>query len=453
MPKIPKIGCFGIILVVIAVLVLGIVFLGVPAPAVHLAPGNLLTADTPAHYWDGEVELEIHPHADDIESGEEIHFYVEPEDTDELPGYYRWVFYLDGEPIAAPVFGYEDISHTDESESTNGDTHGTVTDSHGEEGKDTHANEGNAEQHHGYYGVPFTFTEEGNYGVEFFLYESEEAREAGESYAATTTRIPEKSAFPIPNTLISSWLTVLVLLCLFGFGLHKMKMVPGRFQALCESIIEYLLNFVEGAAGRENGRKFFAIFATIFLFVITNAWLALVPIFNCMGWGHTVQYDTLMMGAKEGFVVTTTLFRSANTDANLPLAIALISFVAVEYWGFSALGFRSYMGKFIKIGVLFHGFKKGPMGILIALIDFIVGLIELVLEFVRIVSFTFRLFGNMTAGEVLLFVMFFMVPMWIPLVFYGLEFLVGFIQAIVFAGLTLGFAMIAVAPHEHEEDH
>ncbi len=420
MPKIPKIGCFGIILAVLGLLVVGIVFLSVPAPSVHLKPGNIFTADTPEHYWDGEAELHVHPLAEDIEDAIKeseaaghhgaVHFGAELGKVGELPehGTYEWVFYVDEEEV------------------------GRMPAEHGSE-------------------VVFTFPKEGKYTAQVNLWEGEIGD--GEAYARAMTHMQEESAFPITNTSVSTFLTVIVLLCLFGFGLRKMNMVPGRFQALCEAIIEFLLNFVEGAAGRENGRKFFAIFATIFLFVITNAWLALVPIFNCIGWGHTHPYDTLIMGTKEGFIVTTTLFRSANTDANLPLAVALVSFVAVEFWGFSALGFRGYMGKFIKFGALINGVKHGPMGILIGFIDFIVGIIEFVLEFVRIVSFTFRLFGNMTAGEVLLMVMFFMVPMWVPIMFYGLEFLVGFIQAIVFAGLTLGFAMIAVAPHEHEEEH
>ena len=101
-----------------------------------------------------------------------------------------------------------------------------------------------------------------------------------------------------------------------------------------------------------------------------------------------------------------------------------------------------------------HGFKglfKGKvMDLLIAVIESFVGFIELILEFMRMVSFTFRLFGNMTAGEVLLMMMAFLIPLLVAIPFYMLELLVGFIQGLVFAGLTLGFAMIAVAPHEEE---
>jgi F-type H+-transporting ATPase subunit a len=407
------------------VVVVGILFLPVPSPAVHLPAGNLLTAETPAHFYDGQVELEIHPHAGDIadviaeaeaveaEHPEVVHFHAVADKPDDLPahGVYEWAFYVDEELV------------------------GSLIDEHG-------------------HGVEFEFPEEGRYTVQATLWE--EAVGEGEAFARVMTHMPEKSAFPITNTMLTSWITVIVLLLLFGIGMRKRKLIPSGLQNVCELIIESLVNFVEGAAGRENGRRFFPIFATIFLFVITNAWLALVPIFNCIGWGHTVAFDTLFTGESEGFVVTTTLFRSANTDVNLPLAIAIMSFIFVEFWGLSALGFRHYMGKFIKIGALVHGikgvFKGKPMDLVIGIIETFVGMIELLLEFVRIVSFTFRLFGNMTAGEVLLMVMFFLIPLGWPVIFYGLEVLVGFIQAIVFAGLTLGFAMIAVAPHEEEHE-
>ena len=413
----PKIGCFGIIIVVIAAVVAGIVFLGVPAPAVHLPAGNMLTAETPAHYWDGDVELTIHPHADEIEEMADAegvtHFHAEAAEVKDLPahGIYEWVFYVDEEEVGREI-----------------DEHGHV--------------------------VEFDFPEEGNYTAQVYLWDGEVGQ--GETFARAMTHMPEEAAFPITNTMITSWITVIVLLLLFGIGMRKRNLIPSGIQNFCELIIESLLNFVEGAAGRENGRRFFPVFATIFLFVITNAWLALLPIFNCIGWGHTVEYDTLFTGSKEAFVVSTSIFRSANTDVNLPLAIAIMSFIFVEFWGLTALGFRHYMAKFIKIGPLTHGikglFKGQPMDMVIGVIEFFVGMIELLLEFVRIVSFTFRLFGNMTAGEVLLMVMFFLIPLGWPVIFYGLEFLVGFIQAIVFAGLTLGFAMIAVAPHEEEHE-
>lgn len=139
-------------------------------------------------------------------------------------------------------------------------------------------------------------------------------------------------------------------------------------------------------------------------------------------------------------------FRSVNTDVNAPLAVAIFSFIFVEFWGLSALGF-GYLKKFFNFGRLLRG---NPMGI----IDVFVGFLELVSELSRMVSFTFRLFGNVFAGEVLLLMMTFLVPFVLVNVFYGLELFVGLIQAFVFAMLTLVFAQTAVASHgDHEGDH
>lgn len=137
-------------------------------------------------------------------------------------------------------------------------------------------------------------------------------------------------------------------------------------------------------------------------------------------------------------------FRSVNTDINAPLAIALFSFVFVEMWGLQSLG-PGYLKKFFAFGAIA---KKGPMGLL----DVAVGFLELVSELSRVVSFTFRLFGNVFAGEVLLLMMSFLVPFVLVDVFYGLELFVGLIQGFVFAMLTLVFAVTAVS-HHSEGDH
>lgn len=153
-------------------------------------------------------------------------------------------------------------------------------------------------------------------------------------------------------------------------------------------------------------------------------------------------------GAAEGLSgLISPWFRSVNTDVNAPLALAIFSFIFVEFWGLSSLG-PGYLKKFFNFGALFRG---KPMG----LIDVFVGLLELVSELSRMVSFTFRLFGNVFAGEVLLLMMTFLVPFVLVNIFYGLELFVGLIQAFVFAMLTLVFAQTAVAGHgdDHEGEH
>jgi F-type H+-transporting ATPase subunit a len=140
------------------------------------------------------------------------------------------------------------------------------------------------------------------------------------------------------------------------------------------------------------------------------------------------------------------LLRPAGTDLNMPMALALVSFVFVEFWGLRLLKL-GYLAKFVRVDNLKKGnFAQVP-------IDIFVGALELLSEFVRIISFTFRLFGNMTAGEILLIMITYLVPFVAILPFYGLEILVGFVQALIFAGLTLVFVVVAVTPHEHEEEH
>ena len=241
--------------------------------------------------------------------------------------------------------------------------------------------------------------------------------------------LPRK--FVITNTLLSSWLATLLLLGLFFLATRRMSLVPRGLQNLMEALVEALYAFVQSVAGPENARRFLPVIATIFLFVAFNAWLGLLPF-----------YQSLVFQDEEGHI-TRHLLRPAGTDLNMPLALALVSLVFVEFWGFRVLG-RGYLKKFFPFGNLLHG------RIFQGLIDLFVGFLEALSELVRIISFTFRLFGNMTAGEILLLISTFLVPFIFSIPFYGLEILVGFVQALIFAGLTLVFVVVAVTPHSAE---
>ncbi len=256
--------------------------------------------------------------------------------------------------------------------------------------------------------------------------------------------------FPVTNTLIASWITIVVLVGLAWAVTHRMRLIPTRLQNLLEFALEWLLNFCVDAAGEKNGRRFFPVIATIFLFVIMNAWLSLVPGFGSITW--TV--------VEHGEAEVVPLLRGANTDINFPLALALISFVWVEYLGISQGGGLRYFTKFVNVGRLGRGFVRLFTGKLrqaipemfMGAIDIFVGLLEGLSEFVRVVSFTFRLFGNMLGGEILILMMIFLMPWLLAIPFYGLEFFVGFVQALIFGGLTLVFAVIAVQPHGGGEE-
>jgi F-type H+-transporting ATPase subunit a len=274
----------------------------------------------------------------------------------------------------------------------------------------------------------------------------------------------------ITNTFITAWITILTLVIFFFFATRKLKLIPKGIQNFAETVIEVLLNFVEGVAGKENGRRFFPIVASIFLFVLMNAWIALLPVFNVIGrGGPTTEVSNNLLHAfvpslfpnYQGFVVTVPILRSANTDINVPLMLALVSFLCVEYWGATSLGVRTYLGKFFRFGQLLQGLgqlvkgkvKSAITTILYGAIDAFVGGLELLSEFVRIISFTFRLFGNMIGGEVLVLTVPFLIPWVVASVVYGLETFLGLIQAVIFAVLTLVFAVMAVSKPESEHEH
>ncbi len=271
--------------------------------------------------------------------------------------------------------------------------------------------------------------------------------ETGERTGKNMHQLVEEGSFgggfnwTVTNTLLSSWVASIIVIAIFAIGTRKLNMVPGRLQNFCEIVVEALLNFVEGVIGRERSRLLLPVIATIFLFVLFNAWIGLIPIYQSLGF-------------KEDGLIKIHLLRPAGTDMNMPLALALISFFYVELLGLRILGF-SYIGKFVRLGSLRRGLsglvRFRLMEAFQGFLDFaFIGPLEAFSELVRVISFTFRLFGNMTAGEILVLVSAFLVPFIATIGVYGLELLVGLVQALIFAGLTLVFAAVAIAPHAEE---
>jgi len=257
--------------------------------------------------------------------------------------------------------------------------------------------------------------------------------------------------FPLTNTIIAGWLSTLVVLFLFWRGTTGQQLVPRGIQNFAEYVAEFVLGLCESVAGVQRGRQFFPLVATIFLFVITSNWMGLLPGYNSIVVRESPAAAEPATPAKPeaakpaGTAATAPataeveeipLFRAASTDLNTTLAIALTSVIATQIVGLRALG-GNYISKFINF--------RGP-------IDFYVGILELIAELAKIISFTFRLFGNVFAGEVLLAVIVFLIPWGAALPFYGLELFVGFIQAFVFAILTLVFMTLATTAHEHGDD-
>jgi len=252
--------------------------------------------------------------------------------------------------------------------------------------------------------------------------------------------------FPITNSILAAWITIIFLAGFSYVITRRMKLVPGRLQAVFEFLVGWLYDLCVSVAGEENGRRFFPVVATIFLFVAFNAWLALlIPGFGSITI-HTAEGEAHLL-------------RAANTDINMPLALALTSFGFFWYFGFKALGIR-FMKNFVNFDELNKGFRQlfkgrfmdGLMGIVTGGMTLFAGALEFLSVCIRIISLTFRLFGNMTAGEILVFVMLFLISLLSVLVLplYGLELLIGFIQAIIFGGLTLIFLTVAVQSHGEE---
>ena len=236
---------------------------------------------------------------------------------------------------------------------------------------------------------------------------------------------------PLRNTMLMSWLVVGVL-CLISFAVWstRYRLIPGRLQAGVELIVEGLYElFASVFHDHRLSRQFFPLISTIFIFIVLGNWMGILP-----GIGSIT-----IMGMHEGHLTAIPLFRSMNADVNMTLTIALIAMFSVQFYGVIELGAFSYIRKFIVAP------WKDP-------IHTFVGFLELIGEMSKVISFTFRLFGNIFAGEVLLIVISFLAPYLAPIPFLGMELFVGLVQGLVFALLTTVFLKIAVTEHEAHAD-
>jgi F-type H+-transporting ATPase subunit a len=295
--------------------------------------------------------------------------------------------------------------------------------------------------------------------------------------------------FDITNTMLTSWIVVAFMIIVVYLATRRWEMVPRGVQNVVESVVEAFYNLVVSVAGETNGRRFFPVVATIFFFVLASNWLSLLPVFNVIGGVVKEEHGFVYEKAAGGDVLFTPLsgpgglsadsideddadheeqyhkaiedgkevgelfpfLRGPNTDLNTPLALAIVSAIAVESWAIASLGI-GYARKFFNFGPMMKGITRLNFGMIFqGGIDAFVGILEFISELVRLVSFTFRLFGNMFAGEVVIVMFTFLAPLVLTtLFFYPLELFVGVIQAFIFAMLTLVFGMMAVSHGEHE---
>lgn len=233
--------------------------------------------------------------------------------------------------------------------------------------------------------------------------------------------------FPVTNTLLTSWIVMGLLIGCAVLISRRVELVPRGLQNLFESFSEAFLNLMTSIFGsREKAEQYFPLIATVFLFILISNWLGIFPGVGSVGFYEVVHGEKLLVP----------IFRSAASDLNVTLALATVMVFLIHMSGIAALGMRGHLSKFFSF--------KGP-------VEFFVGLLELVSEFAKIISFSFRLFGNIFAGEVLLIVMGFLAPFVAPLPFLMLEVFVGFVQALVFAMLSMVFISIAISHHEAAE--
>jgi F-type H+-transporting ATPase subunit a len=219
-----------------------------------------------------------------------------------------------------------------------------------------------------------------------------------------------------------------------------MKLVPVGAQNFWEWLVEGLSGFLEGIIGHDLVKRTFWFFASIFIFILFTNWIGLIPGVGTMGWGVQTEH---------GFQLTTPWFRGGNADLNMTLAMSMIFFVLWTIWALQSNG---------PVGFLLHlfapkGETTGLLKLLMVIVFIAVGFLEIISILFRPISLSFRLFGNIFAGENMLEAMAVLVPGlgWIlPVPFYFMELLVGLVQALVFMLLTAVFTMLIC---QHDEDH
>jgi len=270
----------------------------------------------------------------------------------------------------------------------------------------------------------------------------ESAAQEEHGVSPKATEIARIGSFPITNSMVVTWIVAIGLIIFSQYAMRNVQQVPSGAQNFWEWLVESLYNFLEGIIGHKLVQKTFWFFASIFIFILFANWSGLIPGFGTIGYGVQTEH---------GFKVISPVFRGANADLNMTLAMACIFFVCWFVWAVQANG---------PIGFLKHlfapkGESTGALKVLLIVVFFAVGFLEIFSILFRPVSLGFRLYGNIFAGENMLEAMSNLIPKlgWLlPVPFYFMELLVGVIQALVFMLLTAVFTML-IMPHDEGHDH
>jgi len=246
--------------------------------------------------------------------------------------------------------------------------------------------------------------------------------------------------FPITNSMVVSWMVAVGLVLFARVATRDMKRVPGGAQNLLEWLVGGLYDFLERIIGPQLVKRTFWFFATVFIFILSANWVGLIPGADTIGWGHRTL---------DGFVVDQPFFRGANADLNMTLAMALVFFACWIIWALQEVG----PGGFLRGLFAPKGASTGFMKVLMIVVFFAAGCLEIISILFRPISLSFRLYGNIFAGENMLETMSRMVPGlgWLlPIPFYFMELLVGLVQALVFMLLCAVFTLL-VCQHEAKD--
>jgi F-type H+-transporting ATPase subunit a len=272
----------------------------------------------------------------------------------------------------------------------------------------------------------------------------------GANFASAATeeavqRLPQQAVeiarpfgFPITNSMVVTWIVAAGLIVFCRVATRKMKQVPDGQQNFLEWLVESLYSFLGGIIGPQLVKRTFWFFATTFIFILSANWFGLVPGAGTIGWGHQ---------SANGFKIDEPLFRGANADLNLTLAMSLVFFGCWFVWALQEVGLVGFLRELFAP----KGETAGAMKVLMVVVFLVVGCLEIISILFRPVSLSFRLYGNVFAGENMLEAMSTLVPGlgWLlPIPFYFMELLVGLVQALVFMLLTAVFTLLSC---QHEE--
>jgi F-type H+-transporting ATPase subunit a len=263
-----------------------------------------------------------------------------------------------------------------------------------------------------------------------------ESKEHGLTQEAPT--IARFFGLPITNSMVVTWITALGLIVFARIATRRMKHVPDGAQNVWEWLVESLYNFLESIIGRHLVERTFWFFASIFIFILAANWVGLIPGIGTIGWGRQTA---------QGFRIDEPLFRGANADLNLTLAMALVFFACWFIWANQELGPLGCLKELFGP----KGESAGLMRVVMGIMFFLVGCLNIISILFRPISLSFRLYGNIFAGENMLDTMAELVPGlgWLlPIPFYFMELLVGFVQAMVFMLLTAVFVLLACPQEE-----